>query len=134
LNADGSATYEHLLTFVAVEIRGGKARICFLGRSDVNIVREGARNLVPAGATSRAPGRFSNLAITLRPGDLVSIGPGLLELRLTAASGGKIRFKASMLSRGLLLNTEPLGNEQELNIRSIVDRLNGGQDYRCSAL
>ncbi len=134
LNADGSSTYEHLLTFVAVEIRGGKARICFLGRSDVNIVRKCARNSQPADSPHRTAGRFCNLAMTLRPGELVKIGPGLLDLRLTAASGGKIKIKATMLSRGLLLNTEPLGNHQELNIRGMIERLNRGQDYRSSAL
>jgi hypothetical protein len=134
LNSEGSSTYEHLLTFVAVEIRGGKARICFLGRSDVNIVREGARNPLPAGSPNRIAGRYSNLAMTLRPGELVRVGPGLLDLRLIAAGGGKIKIRASMLSRGLLLNTEPLGDQQELNIRGMIERLNRGQDYRCSAL
>ena len=46
-DADGLVTYEHLLTFVPVEFRGGTVKFCFVGRSDVAIVREGARNRQP---------------------------------------------------------------------------------------
>jgi hypothetical protein len=131
---DGGTFYEHLLTFVPVEIRGGKARICFLGRSDVHILREGARISVPPESSSRPAGRFFNLAMTLRPGDVVKIGPGLMELKLMLAGRGRVSVRASMLKDKLLLNLEPLSDEQVLNIRHIIDRLNRGQDYRSDAL
>ena len=41
-SSDGSVIYEHLLTFVPVEFRGGTVKFCFVGRSDVTILREGA--------------------------------------------------------------------------------------------
>ena len=43
MNPDGSQVHEHLLTIVPVSLRGGTAKICFLGRSDVHIVRQEAR-------------------------------------------------------------------------------------------
>jgi hypothetical protein len=131
---EGSASYEHLLTFIPVEIRGGKARICFLGRADVNIVREGARKAMSPESPARSAGRFSNLAMTLRPGDVIKIGPGLMELRLESVVRGRIKVKASVLADGMLVNMEPLEYQQELNLRSIVDRLDRGEDYRSSAL
>ena len=54
--SDGSATYEHLLTFVPVEFRGGTVKFCFLGRSDVTILREGARKWQPSGSSARTGG------------------------------------------------------------------------------
>ena len=39
---DGSIVHEHLLTFIPVQFRGGAVKFCFLGRSDVNVLREGA--------------------------------------------------------------------------------------------
>jgi len=132
--AEGTASYEHLLTFVPVEIRAGQARICFLGRGDVNILREGARKAAPPATPGRESVRFSNLAMTLRPGDVVRIGPGLIDLTLQAVARGRIKIRVAMRAEGLLLNMEPLEALQELNLRNIVDRLDRGEDYRIHAL
>jgi hypothetical protein len=135
-NPDGSATHEHLLTFIPVQFRGGNVKFCFLGRSDVNILRDGARNWhPPATASSTRPaGRFSNLAMTLKSGDLIRVGTGLLDLRLLSVCRGRATIKATILSDGLLLNLEPLSDGQELNLRRIIERLNRGADYRSDAL
>jgi len=133
-NPDGSASHEHLLTFIPVQIRGGTAKFCFVGRSDVHIVREGARNCNPRESNTRPAGRFSNLAMTLKPGDLIRVGTGLLDLRLMSVSRGRATIRATILTDGLLLNLEPLGDCQELNLRRIIDTLNRGADYRSDAL
>ncbi len=130
VNPDGSITHEHLLTFVPVQFRGGAAKFCFVGRSDVNVLREGARNCNPPAGHNRRPARFTNLAITLKAGDLIKVGTGLLDLRLLALNRGRATIKATILADGLLLNMEPLGECQELNLRRIIERLNQGDDYR----
>jgi hypothetical protein len=130
----GSVNYEHLLTVVAVEFRGGTVRFCFVGRSDVTILRDGARNLLPPESAVRPPGKFSNLAMTLRAGDVIKVGLGLLDLKLVSVNRGRATIKATMLTDRLLLNTEPLCQSQDLNLRSIIERLNRGEDYRSDAL
>src|SRR5208337_2834841 len=52
-NPGGSATHEHLLTFIPVQFRGGNVKFCFVGRSDVHILREGARNWNPPASNMR---------------------------------------------------------------------------------
>ena len=133
-NPDGSMTQEHLLTFIPVQFRGGTVKFCFLGRSDVNILREGARNCNPPESNSRRAGRFSNLAMTLKAGDLIKVGTGLLDLRLMAVSRNRATIRATIIAEGLLLNLEPLGECQELNLRGIIERLDRGADYRIDAL
>jgi hypothetical protein len=130
----GSARYEHLLTLVPVEFRGGTVKFCFVGRSDVTILRDGARNLHPPDSAVRPAGRFSNLAMTLRAGDVIKVGLGLLDLTLLSVDRGRATIKATMLADRLLLNTEPLAASQDLNLRGIIDRLNRGEDYRSDAL
>ena len=154
-NPDGSATHEHLLTFIPVQFRGGTVKFCFVGRSDVNILREGARNCNPPASNMRPAGRFSNLAMTLKTGDLIRVGTGLLDLkkrddndlnkilirvgtglldlRLMSVSRSRATIRATILADGLLLNLEPLGDCQELNLRGIIERLNRGADYRSDA-
>jgi len=134
INPDGSTTREHLLTFIPVQFRGGNVKFCFLGRSDVNILREGARNWNPPASNARPAGRFSNLAMTLKTGDLIKVGTGLLDLRLMSVSRARATIRATILTDGLLLNLEPLGDCQELNLRDIIERLNRGADYRSDAL
>ncbi len=131
---DGSVIHEHLLTFIPVQFRGGAVKFCFLGRSDVNVLREGARNRNPPESHNRTTARFSNLAITLKAGDLIKVGTGLLDLRLVSVNRGRATIKTTILADGLLLNLEPLGDYQELNLRRIIDRLNQGADYRSDAL
>jgi hypothetical protein len=109
-------------------------KFCFVGRSDVNILREGARNCNPPASNMRPAGRFSNLAITLKTGDLIRVGTGLLDLRLMSVSRGRATIRATILADGLLLNLEPLGDCQELNLRGVIERLNRGADYRSDAL
>lgn len=133
-NPDGSVTHEHLLTFIPVQFRGGTVKFCFVGRSDVNILREGARNCSPPASHTRSTVRFSNLAMTLKAGDLIKVGTGLLDLRLMSVSRGRATIKATIKAEGLLLNLEPLGERQELNLRGIIERLNRGADYRSDAL
>jgi hypothetical protein len=133
-NADGSVTHEHLLTFIPVQFRGKTVKFCFVGRSDVNILREGARNCNPPQSDLRRSGRFSNLAMTLKAGDLIKVGTGLLDLRLMSVGRGRAAIKATIIADGLLLNFEPLGERQELNLRGIIERLNRGADYRIDAL
>ena len=130
VNPDGSITQEHLLTFIPVQFRGGAVKFCFVGRSDVNVLREGARNCNPPEYHNRTPRRFTNLAITLKAGDLIKVGTGLLDLRLLSLNRGRATIKATILADGLLLNMEPLGECQELNLRRIIERLNQGDDYR----
>ncbi len=130
----GSTSYEHLLTVVPVEFRGGTVKFCFVGRSDVTILRDGARNLRPPDSAVRPAGRFSNLAMTLRAGDVIKVGLGLIDLKLLSVDRGRATIKATMLVDRLLLNTEPLCGSQELNLRGIIDRLNRGEDYRSDAL
>ena len=133
-DAAGSLTYEHLLTFVPVEFHGGTVKFCFVGRSDVTILREGARKLQPSQSSARPVGRFSNLALTLRAGDVIKVGMGLINLKLLSSSRGRATIKATLLDDRLLLNTEPLEDSHELNLRGIIDRLNRGEDYRSDAL
>jgi len=133
-NAEGSLTYEHLLTFVPVEFHGGTVKFCFVGRSDVTILREGARKWQPPESSVRPVGRFSNLALTLRAGDVIKVGMGLIDLKLLSAHRGRATIKATLLDDRLLLNTEPLEGSHELNLRGIIDRLNRGEDYRSDAL
>ena len=76
-NPDGSVTHEHLLTFIPVQFRGGTVKFCFVGRSDVDILREGARNCNPPQPNLRRSARFTNLAMTLKAGDLIRVGTGL---------------------------------------------------------
>jgi hypothetical protein len=133
-NPDGSATHEHLLTFIPVQFRGGTVKFCFVGRSDVHILREGARNWNPPESNMRPVGRFSNLAMTLKAGDLIKVGTGLIDLRLMSVCRGRATIKATILADGLLLNLEPLGAPQELNLRRMIERLNQGADYRSNAL
>jgi hypothetical protein len=132
--SDGSVSYEHLLTFVPVEFRGGTVKFCFVGRSDVTILREGARNWQPPESSVRPGGRFSNLALTLRAGDVIKIGMGLIDLKLLSANRGRATIKTTLLADRLLLNTEPLEDTHELNLGGIIDRLNRGEDYRSDAL
>jgi hypothetical protein len=132
--AGGSVNHEHLLTVVPVEFRGGTVRFCFVGRSDVTILRDSARNLQPPESAVRQPGRFSNLAMTLRAGDVIKVGLGLIDLKLVSVSRGRATIKATILADRLLLITEPLCDSQELNLRSIIERLNRGEDYRSDAL
>jgi len=133
-NPDGSTTHEHLLTFIPVQFRGGTVKFCFVGRSDVNILREGARNCNPPESNLRPAGRFSNLAMTLKVGDLIKVGTDLLDLRLMAVSQGRVTIRATIRADGLLLNLEPLGDCQELNLHLMIERLNQGADYRSDAL
>jgi hypothetical protein len=133
-NPDGSAAYEHLLTLVAVQFRGGTVKFCFVGRSDVNILRAGARNWNPPDSVSRPQGRFTNLAMTLKAGDVIKVGTGLIDLKLLAVKAGRATITATMLGDRLLLNMEPLARPQELNLRGIIERLNRGEDYRSDAL
>ncbi len=133
-NPDGLATHEHLLTFIPVQFRGGTMKFCFVGRSDVNILREGARNWNPPASHMRPAGRFSNLAMTLKTGDLIRVGTDLLDLRLISVCRGRATIRATILADGLFLNLEPLGDCQELNLRGIIERLNRGADYRSDAL
>ena len=133
-NPDGSVTHEHLLTFIPVQFRGRTVKFCFVGRSDVNILREDARNCNPPEASMRPAGRFSNLAMTLKAGDLIKVGSGLLDLRLMSISRGRATIRATIRADGLLLGLEPLGDHQELNLRRIIERLNRGGDYRSDAL
>ena len=133
-NPDGSTTHEHLLTFIPVQFRGGTVKFCFVGRSDVNILREDARNCNPPAFNTRPARRFSNLAITLKTGDLIRVGTGLLNLRVMSVSRSRATIRATILADGLLLNLEPLGDCRELNLRGIIERLNRGADYRSDAL
>jgi hypothetical protein len=133
-NPDGSATHEHLLTFIPVQFRGGTVKFCFVGRSDVHILREGARNWSPPETNKRPVGRFSNLAMTLKSGDVIKVGTGLIDLRLMSVCRGRATIKATILADCLLLNLEPLGAPQELNLRRMIERLNQGADYRSDAL
>ncbi|MGC8640687.1 MAG: hypothetical protein ACP5XB_12520 [Isosphaeraceae bacterium] len=134
LGSSGTVSYEHLLTLVPVEFRGGTVKFCFVGRSDVTILRQGARNVRPPESAVRPSGRFSNLAMTLRAGDVIKIGLGLIDLQLLAVDRGRATIKTTMHVDRLLLNTEPLDDAQELNLRGIIDRLNRGEDYRSDAL
>ena len=59
---------------------------------------------------------------------------GLIDLKLLSASRGRATIKTTLLADRLLLNTEPLDDSHELNLRGIVDRLNRGEDYRSDAL
>ena len=134
MNSDGSQVHEHLLTIVPVSFRGGTAKFCFLGRSDVHIIRQEARKQAPSESSGRTASRFTNLAMTLQAGAVVKVGPGLVELSLIAVSRGLATIKAAIQADGLLLNLEPLAGTQELNLRRIIERLNQGQDYRSDAL
>ncbi len=134
MNPDGSQVHEHLLTIVPVSFRGGAAKFCFLGRSDVHIVRQEARKQAPPESPGRMASRFTILAMTLRAGAVVKVGPGLVELSLIAVSRGLATIKAAVRADGLLLNLEPLAQPQELILRRIIERLNQGQDYRSDAL
>ncbi len=131
---DGSVTHEHLLTFVPVQFRGGAVKFCFVGRSDVCILREAARNSNPPESHKRSAVRFTNLAMTLRAGDLIKVGTGLLNLRLMSVNRGRATIRATILADGLLLNLEPLGDCEQLNLHRIIERLNLGADYRSDAL
>ena len=91
-----------------VEFRGGTVKFCFVGRSDVTILREGRGTGSLAESSSRPGGRFSNLALTLRAGDVIKIGIGLIDLKLLSASRGRATIKTTLLADRLLLNTEPL--------------------------
>ena len=62
------------------------------------------------------------------------MGTGLLDLRVMSVSRGRATIRATILADGLLLNLEPLGDYQELNLRGIIERLNRGADYRSDAL
>lgn len=134
INRDGSQVHEHLLTIVPVSLRGGTAKFCFLGRSDVQIVRQNASKQDPPKSSPRLTSQFTNLAMTLRAGAVVKVGPGLMELRLIAVSQGLATIKAAVEADGLLLNLEPLAQPQELNLHRIIERLNQGHDYRSNAL
>lgn len=133
-DSTGSAGYEHLLTLVPVQFRGGAVKFCFVGRSDVTILRDGARKARPPALATRPAGWFSNLAMTLRVGDVIRIGLGLMDIELLSVDRGRATIKVTMLVDRLLLNTTPLAGLQELNLRGIVDRLNRGEDYRSDAL
>jgi hypothetical protein len=128
----GSATYAHLLTLVPVEFRGGTVRFCFVGRSDVDILRDGARNRQPPLSALRPPGRFTNLAMTLRAGDVIKVGLGLIDVELLSVHHGRATVKVTMLADRLLLSLEQLSGSQELNLRVMMDRLNRGEDYRTA--
>ncbi len=134
VNSDGSIIHEHLLTFIPVQFRAGAVKVCFVGRSDVNVLREGARNCNPPDSRNTARVRFTNLAMTLKAGDLIKVGTGLLDLRLLSMNRGRATIKATIQGDGLMLNLEPLGDCQELNLRRIIERLNQGADYRSDAL
>jgi hypothetical protein len=134
MNPDGAQVHEHLLTIVPVSFRRGTAKFCFLGRSDVHIVRQEARKQAPPESSERTASGFTNLAMTLQAGTVVKVGPGLLELSLIAVSRGLATIKAAVRADGLLLNLEPLAQPQELSLRRIIERLNQGQDYRSDAL
>ena len=134
MNPDGSQVHEHLLTIVPVSFRGRTAKFCFVGRSDVHIVRQDARKQVPPESSQRTASQFTNLAMTLQAGAVIKVGPGLMELRLIAVSRGLATIKAAVGADGLLLNLEPLAQPQELNLRRIIERLNQGHDYRSDAL
>jgi hypothetical protein len=72
--------------------------------------------------------------MTLRAGDVIKVGLGLVDLTLLSVDRGRATIKATMHVDRLLLNTEPLAGSQELNLRGIIDRLNRGEDYRSDAL
>ncbi len=133
-HSDGTLLHEHLLTFLPVQFRGGSAKFCFVGRSDVHIIREGARNGQPPATSTRPARQFTNLAMTLRGGDRIKVGTGLIELQLLAVDRSRATIRISILSENLLLNLEPLAGTQELNLRGMIERLNQGADYRSDAL
>jgi hypothetical protein len=128
------ATFEHLLTFVPARFRGATVKVCFVGRGDVTFLRADARNGNPSPSADRRPARFTNLAMTMKPGDVVKVGPDLIDLKLIAVSRGCARFGLTLRNQGLLLNLEPLADSQHLDLRAMIDRLNRGEDYRSDAL
>ena len=48
------------------------------------------------------------------------MGTGLLDLRLMSVSRGRATIRVTILADDLLLNLEPLGDYQELNLRGII--------------
>ena len=92
MNPDGSQVHEHLLTIVPVSFRGRTAKFCFVGRSDVHIVRQDARKQAPPESSQRTTSQFTNLAMTIPirlrrslPGDSESQQP---SMRRSAARVG----------------------------------------------
>lgn len=127
-------TIEHLLTFVPVRFRAATVKVCFVGRGDVTFLRAAARIAMAPPLEERSQSRFTNLAMTLRPGDVVAVGPELMDLKLISVSRTHATFVLSIRSRGLLLNLEPLSRSQDLDLRRMIDRLDRGEDYRSDAL
>ena len=126
---------EHLLTFVPARFRGSTVKVCFVGRGDVTFLRAGARNDQPSRPRpQQAPARFTNLAMTLRPGDVVRVGPELMELTVVTVGRGSAIFRLALHAQELLLNLEPLSEAQHLDLHALIDRLNRGEDYRSDAL
>jgi hypothetical protein len=130
----GSGNYEHLLTLVPVEFRGSTARFCFVGRSDVTILRDGVRNPHPPQSAVSPAWPFLNLVLKLKTGDVIRVGLGLIDFKLLSVDRGRATIKATMLVDGLMLITEPLSGSQELSVRDMIDRMNRGEDYRTGGL
>ena len=84
--------------------------------------------------TRAGRGAGSATLLTLRAGDVIKVGMGLIDLKLLSSSRGRATIRTTLLADRLLLNTEPLEDIHELNLRGIVERLNRGEDYRSDAL
>lgn len=125
---------DHLFTLVPVQFRGTTVKVCFVGRGDITFLRAGARNENPPPSAERRPARYTNLAMTLKPGDKVAVGPGLMDLTVISVGRGHVLLCLGLRSPGLILNLEPLSETQHLDLRQMIDRLNRGEDYRSDAL
>jgi hypothetical protein len=131
-SADGSISFEHLLTVVPVKIRGRFVETCFLARPDVTILRQDARTRHPRLPREQHDAGFQILKLTLDTGDRVQIGPDLMEIEFVGVDRSKARFKLRP-AESLLLDLSQIDDQQELNLRAIVGMLNMGYDYRSNA-
>jgi hypothetical protein len=127
-------TFEQLLTFLPARFQGTAVKVCFVGRGDVTFLRADARNDKPSASREPNASRFTNLAITLRPGDVVKVGPDLLDLKLISVGRGSAVFGLTLRAHDLLLNLEPMSDALHLDLHAMIDRLNRGEDYRSDAL
>ena len=80
-----------------------------------------------SGLVGQAAGLFSNLALTLRAGDVIKVGTGLIDLRLLSVSRGRATIRATLLADRLLLTTEPLEDSHELNLRGVSNGSTGAR-------
>lgn len=135
LSGPGSpGSFEHLVTLVPAQFRAGTVKVCFVGRSDITFLRADARNDRPPPGVERRAARFTNLAMTLKPGDVVRVGPDLMDLKLLSVGRAAARLALTLRSPGLLLNLEPLSGSQQLDLHGLIEKLNHGQEYRSDAL